>query len=88
VWEGGGFGEAEVLTSCYRRSLQVADQIGARTVAFPAIATGVYGFPADRAARIAVGTIMATPTRLELVCLVAFDAVTHQLLTTALAASA
>lgn len=88
VWEGGGFGEAEVLASCYRRSLQVADQIGARTVAFPAIATGVYGFPADRAARIAVATIMATPTRLELVRLVAFDAATQRLLTQTLAASA
>jgi O-acetyl-ADP-ribose deacetylase (regulator of RNase III) len=48
VWEGGDHGEAEVLASCYRRSLEVADRIGARTVAFPAIATGVYGFPAER----------------------------------------
>ena len=44
VWEGGDQGEAEVLASCYRRSLEEADRIGARTVAFPAIATGVYGF--------------------------------------------
>jgi O-acetyl-ADP-ribose deacetylase (regulator of RNase III) len=88
VWEGGGFGEAEVLASCYRRSLQVADQIGARTVAFPAIATGVYGFPADQAARIAVATITATPTRVELVRLVAFEAATQRLLSEALAASA
>ena len=88
VWEGGGSGEAEVLASCYRRSLQVADQIGARTVAFPAIATGVYGFPPDQAARIAIATITATPTQLELVRLVAFDTATHRLLTKALAASA
>src|SRR5512142_2466 len=50
VWEGGGYGEAEVLASCYRRSLQVADQLGVRSIAFPAIATGVYGFPAEPAA--------------------------------------
>ena len=45
VWEGGGYGEAGILASCYRRSLEVADQIGASTIAFPAIATGVYGYP-------------------------------------------
>jgi O-acetyl-ADP-ribose deacetylase (regulator of RNase III) len=73
VWEGGGFGEAGVLASCYRRCLAVADRIGARSVAFPAIATGVYGFPADEAARIAVATIRATPTRVERILLVAFD---------------
>jgi O-acetyl-ADP-ribose deacetylase len=43
VWEGGGYGEAEILASCYRRSLQVAEELGARTVAVPAIATGVSG---------------------------------------------
>jgi O-acetyl-ADP-ribose deacetylase (regulator of RNase III) len=73
VWEGGGFDEAAILASCYRRSLEVADEIAARTVAFPAIATGVYGFPPDQAARIAVATIRATPTRVEHVRLVAFD---------------
>ena len=45
------------LVSCYRESLRVADELGAETVAFPAISTGIYGFPADRAARIAVGTV-------------------------------
>jgi len=49
VWEGGDYGQAEVLASCYRRCLEVADQLDARSVAFPAIATGVYGFPAERA---------------------------------------
>lgn len=73
IWEGGGFGEAETLASCYRRSLRVADELGARTMVFPAIATGMYGFPPDRAARIAVATIKATPTRVEKVRLVAFD---------------
>ncbi|RQX13613.1 O-acetyl-ADP-ribose deacetylase [Micromonospora arida] len=84
VWEGGGHGEADLLASCYRRSLEVADEIGARSVAFPAIATGVYGFPADRAARIAISTIRATPTRVERVRLVAFDDATYELLTAAL----
>jgi O-acetyl-ADP-ribose deacetylase (regulator of RNase III) len=80
VWEGGGYGEAEVLASCYRRSLAVADQLSARSVAFPAIATGVYGFPADQAARIAVATIRATPSTVDLVRLVAFDQGTYDLL--------
>ena len=84
VWEGGGHGEADLLASCYRRSLEVADEIGARSVAFPAIATGVYGFPADQAAKIAISTIRATPTRVERVRLVAFDDATYELLTAAL----
>ena len=62
VWEGGGYDEADVLASCYRRSLQLADELGARTVAFPAIATGAHGFPSAEAARIAVGTVGSTAT--------------------------
>jgi O-acetyl-ADP-ribose deacetylase (regulator of RNase III) len=85
VWEGGSYGEAEILASCYERSLAVADEVGARSVAFPAIATGVYGFPPDRAAQIAVATIKATPTAVELVRLVAFDKPTRDLLAAALA---
>ena len=73
VWRGGQAGEAELLASCYRRSLEVADGLGARSIAFPAISTGVYGYPADEAATIAVDTIRATPTSVELVRLVAFD---------------
>lgn len=73
VWRGGGAGEAELLASCYRRSLEVADELGARSVAFPAISTGVYGFPAEEAATIAVDTIRSTATSVELVRLVAFD---------------
>jgi O-acetyl-ADP-ribose deacetylase (regulator of RNase III) len=73
VWRGGHAGEAELLASCYRRSLEVADQLGARSVAFPAISTGIYGYPAEEAATIAVDTIRSTETAVELVRLVAFD---------------
>jgi O-acetyl-ADP-ribose deacetylase len=73
VWHGGGHREEELLASCYRRSLEVADELGARSVAFPAISTGVYGFPKDRAAKIAVETIRAAHTNVEDVWLVAFD---------------
>lgn len=59
VWRGGGEGEPEALASCYRRSLKVAAEAGCRTVAFPAISTGIYGYPADGAARVAVGTVRA-----------------------------
>jgi O-acetyl-ADP-ribose deacetylase len=76
VWRGGDQGEPEQLASCYRRSLEVAAELGARSVAFPAISTGIYGYPPDQAARIAVETVRATPTTVELVRLVAFDAAT------------
>jgi O-acetyl-ADP-ribose deacetylase len=56
VWQGGHAGEEELLASCHRRSLEVASGLGARTVAFPAISTGVYRFPVERAARIALET--------------------------------
>lgn len=84
VWEGGGYGEADILASCYRHSLGVADGLGARSVAFPAIATGVYGFPPEQAAQIAVRTIRSTPTAVEQVRLVAFDEPTRELLAAAL----
>jgi O-acetyl-ADP-ribose deacetylase (regulator of RNase III) len=84
VWAGGSSGEADVLASCYRRSLEVADQLRARSVAFPAVATGVYGFPPDQAAQIAVATIRSAPTAVQRVRLVAFDEDTFNLLTAAL----
>jgi O-acetyl-ADP-ribose deacetylase len=80
VWDGGAYGEAEILASCYRRSLQVADELGARSVAFPAIATGVYGYPPRQAAKIAVEIIRSTPTAVEHIRLIAFDQQTHDIL--------
>ena len=79
VWSGGRSGEPEILASCYRRALAVADALGARSVAFPAVSTGVYGYPVDLAAEVAVATVTATTTEVTLVRLVAFDARTHDL---------
>lgn len=75
VWSGGTAGEDEALASAYRRSLEVAAEAGARTVAFPEISTGIYGFPAERAARIAVAALRdasASAPSVERVVLVAF----------------
>lgn len=85
VWRGGDAAEAELLTSCYARALAVADELGANSVAFPAISTGVYGFPRDEAATIAVDTVRSTPTAVRRVLLVAFDAATAALYTERLA---
>ena len=70
VWRGGGEGEAELLASCHRRSLEVARELGARTLAFPAISTGVYGYPVELAARVAVDAVRGHD--LELVRFVLF----------------
>lgn len=59
VWHGGGQGEAGLLAACYRRSLEVAAAAGAASIAFPAISTGVYGYPADAAAPLAVAAVRA-----------------------------
>jgi len=59
VWRGGGAGEAELLASCYRRSVELAAQCEARTIAFPAISTGIYGYPLEQAARVALGATAA-----------------------------
>lgn len=59
VWQGGAQGEDALLAACYRRSLELAWAIGARSIAFPAISTGVYGFPPERAAPIAVAAVRA-----------------------------
>src|ERR1051325_8893588 len=57
VWHGGGSNEDELLASCYRTALDLAAASNLASIAFPAISTGIYSFPADRAARIAVGTV-------------------------------
>ena len=59
VWNGGGAGEEDLLASCYRVALDLAGTHALTSIAFPAISTGVYRFPADRAARIAVGTVVS-----------------------------
>jgi O-acetyl-ADP-ribose deacetylase (regulator of RNase III) len=62
VWRGGGSGEAELLASCYRRALELASRHGCRRVALPAISTGVYGYPLDEAARVALDAVAAALT--------------------------
>ena len=62
VWNGGSLGEEDLLASCYRRSIELCEKNGLASVAFPAISTGIYRFPADRAAQIAVA---ATVSALE-----------------------
>jgi O-acetyl-ADP-ribose deacetylase len=67
VWRGGAHGEAELLASCHRRSLEIARGLGCRTIAFPAISTGIYGYPVAEAAEIAVDTVreaIAAPVNL------------------------
>ena len=59
VWYGGKRGEAELLASCYRNSLELARENGIRTIAFPSISTGVYGYPVERAAEVAVAAVKA-----------------------------
>lgn len=70
--------KSDLLASCYRTSLAVADEIGARTLAYPLVSAGVYRWPKDDAVRIAAATLRATPTRVERVTLVLFDAATYE----------
>ena len=87
VWQGGAAGEAELLASCYRSALELAREHRVKSIAFPAISCGVFGYPVERAATVAVNTITAslaahdTP---ESVVLVAFDVTTEQILKVAL----
>lgn len=77
VWRGGQHGEPEKLADCYRNSLKVAVAKNIRTIAFPSISTGVYGYPVEKAARIAVKTVREflkeNPGKLDLVMWVLFD---------------
>ena len=75
IWQGGDGGEPELLAACYRNSLRLAVEYGIRTIAFPAISCGVYGYPPDQAARIAVRQVrafLAEDDRIETVYLVCF----------------
>lgn len=82
VWQGGDAGEDALLAACYRNSLDLAAENGARTIAFPAISTGAYGFPRERAADIAVATVtdwLARRDGMDLVVFCCFDASTTAL---------
>jgi len=76
IWRDGTAGEPDTLAACYRNALRVADEVGARTVAFPAISTGVYGYPLGLAAEVAVTTARAADTDVTLVRFIAFDGTT------------
>jgi O-acetyl-ADP-ribose deacetylase len=79
VWSGGGRGEQAVLASCYRRAFEVAESLGAASLAYPAISTGVYGFPSDEAALIAVDTLRSMRSAVvREVLLVAYDDATFE----------
>ena len=78
VWHGGDEGEPELLASAYRRSLEVAAEVGARSIAFPAISTGIFGYPLEPATAIAVRTCREdAPKAIELVRFVCFDDTTY-----------
>ncbi|MCO6412585.1 MAG: O-acetyl-ADP-ribose deacetylase [Thiogranum sp.] len=74
VWHGGGHGEAQALESCYRSSFELALENAVRSIAFPAISTGVYGYPKDQAARIAVGAMKEFESRFERIVACCFSA--------------
>jgi O-acetyl-ADP-ribose deacetylase (regulator of RNase III) len=73
VWRGGDAGEPDLLASCYRSALRCAAEVEARSVTFPAISTGVYGYPVVEATEIAVTTVAATPTAVDVVRFVCFN---------------
>ena len=76
VWHGGDAGEPALLAGAYRAALREADSVGARSIGFPAISTGIFGYPLEAATRVAVDTVATTPTGIGLVRFVCFDAAT------------
>ncbi len=84
VWTGGAAGEDALLARCYRESMRLAAEHGARSIAFPAISTGAYGFPLERATRIAVAEVLAAlgaaplPERVVFCCFSAGDAAVYR----------
>ena len=84
VWHGGSHGEPDLLTSCYHRSLEIAAEKQLSTIAFPAISTGIYGYPIQQAAEVAIATVRAftqTPTSLKEVIFCCFSQYDYQVYT-------
>jgi O-acetyl-ADP-ribose deacetylase (regulator of RNase III) len=77
IWHGGELGEPELLASCHRRSLDVARELGARSVAFPAISCGIYGYPAELAAEVAIRTVRQHAHDIDLIRFVLFGDETY-----------
>lgn len=87
VWHGGKYNEADKLASCYRKSLELAEENNCRTIAFPNISTGIYGYPKEAAARIALSTVvdyLSRSPKIEKVIFVCFDEENFSLLTSLL----
>jgi O-acetyl-ADP-ribose deacetylase len=81
VWSGGNYNEDELLSNCYHNSLKLAVEHKIKTIAFPAISTGIYGFPLERATRIAINTVknfLKKYSKLDKVIFVCFDEKTYQ----------
>lgn len=88
VWRGGTHDEPKLLASCYRTALELAQQQGCRTIAFPNISTGVYGYPKDKACEVALSAVtdfFQKPSSVEEVLFVCFDAENYRLYQTKLA---
>jgi O-acetyl-ADP-ribose deacetylase (regulator of RNase III) len=73
IWHGGGADEEKHLASAHRRSLEVAEKLGCRTIAFPALSTGVYGYPPEKAAHVAVGAVRELADRFDEIRFVFLD---------------
>ena len=87
IWRGGGEGEPELLAGAYRSSLRLADELGARSIAFPAISMGIYGYPPPEGARLAIRTVvehLGGATQVELARFVLFSEETYDLFAEAL----
>ena len=90
VWRGGSHGEPETLASCYRKSIRLADKIGLRSVAFPSISTGIFGYPVDKAAPVALQAAkeaLSAARKVRDVRFVLFDEATMRAYQTAAAAA-
>ena len=76
IWNGGGAGESSLLADCYRNSVRIADELGLHSIAFPAISTGVFGYPMDKAAAVAIKTVvdhLPSAKNVRLVSMILFD---------------